>query len=397
MKTLNEIALRKMRRPRLLCVAVAIIAATVCGCSKKGGGDDEDAAKKDTSPTQVTVTKVTRADVSRMLQLSGSVAAVPNRDVKVSAQVPGRVTELTVAEGDRVSAGQLIAKLDDHSFRDQVTQAEAGVGTAQASVENANQSLKRNEDLVNRGIAARKDLEDAQKEATTSASELKQAQAALSTARLQLSRTEIHSPITGTVVKRFISGGEQVDGTAAAPIVEIANLSEVELNANVPASDISRMKDGQSIQLTSAAMPGKTFTGKIVGVSLSVDPASNAGLVRIRIPNGSGDLRLGMFLRAQVPVETHVRTLTIPPGAIYRGEDGNPRVFIVQGDTANVSEIKLGIETPDRAEVLSGVNEGDTIILAGGYGLTDKAKVTVGTPATQPGAPDKKDDKKDDK
>jgi RND family efflux transporter MFP subunit len=395
MKTLNEIASRRFRKTRLICLAAGIIAASVCGCSKKG--DDEAADKKDNTPTQVTLTKVTRADVSRMLQLSGSVAAVPNRDVKVSSQVPGRVTELTVAEGDRVSAGELIAKIDDHSFRDQVTQAEAGVGTAQASVDNANQSLKRNEDLVNRGIAARKDLEDAQKEAATSASELKQAQAALSTARLQLSRTEIHSPISGTVVKRFISGGEQVDGTAAAPIVEIANLSEVELNANVPASDISRMKEGQSIQMTSAAMPGKTFTGKIVGVSLSVDPASNAGLVRIRIPNGNGDLRLGMFLGAQVPVETHARTLTIPPGAIYRGEDGNPRVFIVQGDTANVSEIKLGIETPDRVEVLSGVNDGDTIILAGGYGLTDKAKVAVGTPATQPGAPEKKDDNKDDK
>jgi RND family efflux transporter MFP subunit len=250
---------------------------------------------------------------------------------------------------------------------------------------------------VNRGIAARKDLEDAQKESTTSASELKQAQATLSTARLQLSRTEIHSPMSGTVVKRFISGGEQVDGTAAAPIVEIANLGEVELNANVPASDISRMKEGQSVQLTSAALPDRTFTGRIVGVSLSVDTASNAGLVRIRIPNGKGDLRLGMFLGAQVPIETHSKTLTIPPGSIYRGEDGNPRVFVVQGDTANVSEIKLGIETPDRAEVLSGVNEGDTIILAGGYGLTDKAKVVVGTPATQPSAPDKNADKKDDK
>jgi multidrug efflux pump subunit AcrA (membrane-fusion protein) len=179
MKTLNEIASRRFRKTRLICLAAGIIATSVCGCSKKG--DDEAADKKDNTPTQVTLTKVTRADVSRMLQLSGSVAAVPNRDVKVSSQVPGRVTELTVAEGDRVSAGQLIAKIDDYSFRDQVTQAEAGVGTAQASVDNANQSLKRNEDLVNRGIAARKDLEDAQKEAATSASELKQAQAALST------------------------------------------------------------------------------------------------------------------------------------------------------------------------------------------------------------------------
>jgi len=397
MKRPHETASREFHRKHFLIALAAILAIAAGGCSKKADSDDETSAKKPAAPTQVTVTKVVRADVSRMLQLSGSVAAVPNRDVKVSAQVPGRVTDLTVAEGDRVSAGQLIAKIDDHSFRDQVLQAEAGVATAQASVDNAMQNLKRNEDLVNRGIAARKDLEDAQKESTTSASELKQAQATLSTARLQLSRTEIHSPMSGTVVKRFISGAEQVDGTAAAPIVEIANLAEVELNANVPASDISRMREGQSIQLTSAAMPDKTYTGKIVGVSLSVDPASNAGLVRIRIPNGKGDLRLGMFLGAQVPVETHAKALTIPPASIYRGEDGNPRVFVVQGDTANVSEIKLGIETPDRAEVVSGVNEGDTIILAGGYGLTDKAKVVVGAPTAPPSTPDKNADKKDDK
>jgi RND family efflux transporter MFP subunit len=393
MKTLNEFATGSLRRRHLAFWAAAILAISLAGCSKKGGGDDDATAKKDDAPTQVTVTKVTRTDVSRMLQLSGSVAAVPNRDVKVSSQVPGRVTDLNVAEGDRVSTGQLIAKIDDHSFRDQVTQAEAAIATAQAGVENANQNLKRNEDLVQRGIAARKDLEDAQKESAVSASELKQAQATLSTARLQLSRTEVHSPISGTVVKRFISGGEQVDGTAAAPIVEIANLAEVELNANVSAADLMSMKEGQPIHLTSALVPGKTFNGQIINIPTSVDPTSNAGVVRIRIPNGNGDLKLGMFLGAQVPVETHAKALTVPPGAIYRGEDGTARVFVVQGDTANVAPVTLGLQTPDRAEILSGVKEGDTIILTGGYGLTDKAKVAVGAPPAAAEAPDKKDDK----
>jgi len=396
MKTLNEFATRSLGRKLLLYLAAGILAASLSGCSKKGAGDDE-TAKKDEAPTQVTVTTVTRADVSRTLQLSGSVAAVPNRDVKVSSQVPGRVTDLNVAEGDRVSTGQLIAKVDDHSFRDQVAQAEAAITSAQASVENANQDLKRNEDLVQRGIAARKDLEDAQKQASVSSSELKQAQATLSTARLQLSRTEIHSPMSGTVVKRFISGGEQVDGTAATPIVEVANLSEVELNANVSAGDLISMKEGQSIRLTSAMVPGKTFSGKIINIPTSVDPTSNAGVVRIRIPNGNGELKLGMFLGAQVPVETHAKALTVPPGAIYRGEDGAARVFIVQGDTATVSPVTLGLQTPDRVEILSGVKEGDTIILNGGYGLTDKAKVAVGAAPAAAEAPDKKDDKKDDK
>ena len=391
MKTMNKFSSQSLRRKRLLLVTAGIIAASLCGCSKKG--DDEATAKKDDAPTQVTITKVTRADVSRMLQLSGSVAAVPNRDVKVSSLVPGRVAELTVAEGDRVSAGQLIAKIDDHSFRDQIAQAEAGEATAQANVENAKLNLARNEDLVNRGIAARKDLEDARTESSVNAAALKQAQATLSTARLQLSRTEIHSPISGTVVKRFVSGGEQVDGTAAAPIVEVANLSEVELNANVSAADLISMKEGQAIHLTSALVPGKTFNGQIITIPTSVDPTSNAGVVRIRIPNGNGDLKLGMFLGAQVPVETHTKVLTIPPASIYRGEDGAARVFVVQGETANVAPVTLGLETPDRVEVLSGVKEGDTIILTGGYGLSDKAKVAVGAPPAAAEAPDKKDDK----
>ena len=394
MKTLNKLATRSSRQTRLLFLCAGIIAASLSGCSKKG---DDEATAKNEAPTQVTVTKVTRADVSRTLQLSGSVAAVPNRDVKVSSLVPGRVAELSVAEGDRVSAGQLIAKIDDHSFRDQIAQAEAGEATAQANVENAKLNLARNEDLVNRGIAARKDLEDARTESSVNAAALKQAQAALSTARLQLSRTEIHSPISGTVVKRFVSGGEQVDGTAAAPIVEVANLAEVELDANVPASDLLRMKDGQAIHLTSSTLTGKTFTGQIVGISSAVDPASNAGVVRIRIPNPAGELKLGMFLGAQVPVETHAKALTVPPGAIYRGEDGAARVFVVQGDTANVAPVTLGVEAPDRVEILSGVKEGDAIILTGGYGLSDKAKITVGAPPAAAEAPDKKDEKKDDK
>jgi RND family efflux transporter MFP subunit len=396
MKTANEFAFRILLRNRLLLVGAAIIAASLCGCSKSGAADDA-AAKKEDAPTQVTVTKVSRADVSRILQLSGSVGAVPNRDVKISSLLPGRVAELTVAEGDRVTTGQLIAKIDDHSLRDQIAQAEAGEATAQANVENAKLNLARNEDLVQRGIAARKDLEDARTESSVTAAALRQAQAALSTARLQLSRTEIHSPISGTVVKRFVSGGEQVDGTAAAPIVEVANLSEVELNANVSAADLMRLKEGQSVHLTSALVPGKTFTGQIINIPTSVDPTSNAGVVRIRIPNGNGELKLGMFLGAQVPVETHAKALTVPPAAIYRGEDGGPRVFVVQGDMANVAAVTVGFEMPDRVEVLSGVKEGDTIILTGGYGLSDKAKVTVGAPPAAAETPDKKDDKKDDK
>lgn len=387
--------IQTIKKGSVVFAAACFLAAGLCaGCSKNVS---DDSAPATPTVAQVTLTRVTRADISRMLQLTGSVVAVPNRDVKVSALVAGRVTELNVAEGDRVTAGQLIAKIDDHTYRDQVSQAEAGVTTAQANVENAKLNLARNEDLVQRGISARKDLEDARTESSVMTAALRQAEAALSTARLQLSRTEIHSPLTGTIVKRFVSGGEQVDGTAAAPIVEVAELSEVELMANVPAADLSRMKAGETVQLSSAALPDKTFVGRVIAISPAVDPATNSGLVRIRIPNPSGQLRLGMFLGAQVPVETHTKALTVPPAAVYRDQDGNPRVFLVSGDTATSTPVKLGIEAPDRDELLSGVKEGDSVILTGGYGLEDKTKIAVqaapNLPVPSPDKPDQKDEK----
>jgi RND family efflux transporter MFP subunit len=203
---------------------------------------------------------------------------------------------------------------------------------------------------------------------------------------LQLTRTDIRTPINGTVVKRSVSGGEQVDGTPATPIVEVAELREVELAANVPAASMALLKQGQAVPLKTDALPGRNFTGHIAAISQSVDPNSNAGLVRIRVSNGEGALRLGMFLGAQIPIETHKNVLTVPVQSIYRDEEGKARVFQVQGDTAIEHEVTLGIETATRDEITDGIEEGQTIILNGGYGLEDKAKITV-----QPATPEKND------
>jgi len=287
------------------------------------------------------------------------------------------VAQVKVAEGDRVQSGQLVAQIDDRPIRDQLQQVEAAAAQARANLENAKLTLARNENLFARGIAARKELDDARTQESVAAAALRQTEAALSLARLQLARTEVKSPLSGTVVKRFVSVGEQVDGTAAQPIIEIANLAEVELIANVPANFLAQLRPNRPLSLASDAFPGKTFTGRVVAIPAAVDPATNAGQIRIRIANAAGLLRLGMFLSAQVPIETHAGALVVPPQAIYRDEHGHPHVHNVNGDEAAAVEVALGIETPDKVELLSGVQAGDTVILSGGYGLGEKAKVKV--------------------
>jgi RND family efflux transporter MFP subunit len=302
---------------------------------------------------------------------------LPNQDVKVSALVPGRISAMLVAEGDHVKEGSLLAKIDDHSYRDQLQQAEASIDQAKANLENAGINRKRNADLVQRGIAAQKDLEDAVTAERVAEAALKQAQSAAALARLQLARTEVKSPLSGTVVKRLVSAGEQVDGTGAQPIFEIANTAEVELFGNVPAIYLPEVHVGQILPLRTDAFPNTDFSGRVVAISPAVDPTTNAGLVRTRINNAAGLLRLGMFLTAQIPLETHKQALVVAPAAVYRDAEGQPRIFRVHADKAEPVPVKLGIETHERVELLSGAEEGEVVVLSGAYGLESGATIKV--------------------
>jgi membrane fusion protein (multidrug efflux system) len=342
------------------------------GCSKQSA--DEDAVYS--AKAEVTLTHVARADISETLSLNGTASALPNEDVRVSALVPGRIAELNVAEGDRVRAGQILARIDNRSYRSQVQQAEAGEQQAKANFDNAQLSHARDEDLFQRGIVARKELEDARTQESVAAAALKQAEAALELAKLQVARCEIVAPLNGAVAKRFVSVGEQVDGTAAQPIVEIANLQEVEFLGNAPAMYLAKMHPGETVYVSSESAPGRKFAGHVEAISPAVDPTTGVGLVRIRVPNPNGLLRMGIFLSAEVAVDTHVRALTVPAEAIYRDRAGQTRVFVVQQDSATAVPVKLGIESKDRVELADGaVKEGDSVILAGGYGLADQAKI----------------------
>lgn len=365
----------------MIYAAVAAEALALLACSRRpvAAGDEETSANPEAVVSEVTVVRVARADIRQTLAVTGTVAALPNQDVRVSSLVPGRIARMTVAEGDHVSQGELLAKIDDRPYLDQLQQAEAAAAQAKASLENARLNRARNENLFERGIAARKDLEDARTQESVTEAGLRQAEAALALARLQLARTEIRSPISGTVVKRFLSVGEQVESSASQPIFEVANLSQVELFGNVPAVYLAKVRVGQSFEISTDAFPGKKFVGRVVAISPAVDPSTNIGLVRVRLSNEAGLLRMGMFLGAQLPLETHANALLVPPQSVYRDEQGQTQVYRVEPDgrIATAVPVNLGLEARDRVELLSGVKAGDTVVLTGGYGLGKSARVKI--------------------
>lgn len=348
-----------------------------CSRARPTSADDASADQSPAVVAEVTVTRVARADIHSTLTVSGTLAALPNQDVKVSSLVPGRVARMEVGEGDSVKSGDLLAKIDDRSFLDQIQQAEAGVAQAKASLENARLNRERNENLFGRGIAARRDVEDARMQANVAEAAVRQAEATLALARLQLARTEVRAPLDGVVVKRLLSVGEQVDGTAAQPILDVAALGELELFGNVPALYLPHIHAGDQLTARSEAFPDHDFKGRVVAVSPAVDASTNVGTVRIRFPNPGRGLKLGMFLTAQASIETHLQALVVPPQAVYRDEKNQAVVYRLSGDTADAVPVKLGLETSQQVELLSGVEAGDTVILTGGYGLGEHAKVRV--------------------
>jgi membrane fusion protein, multidrug efflux system len=360
----------------LVVVLAAAAVFVTAGCSH-GATFDAGNEEKTAVVAEVTVTKVERASISSVLSVSGTINARPNQDARVSSLVAGRIAQMYVAEGDAVKKDQPLAKIDDKPYHDQLQQAEAAAQQARAQLENARLTREREETLFNRGISARKDLEDARTQEKVGEAAVRQSEAALALARLQLARTDVVSPLDGMVVKRLLSAGEAVDGTSAQPIFQVANLSSVELFGNVPAEYLGRIRVGQKMEMETEALPGQKLEGHVVAISPAVDPATNMGLARIELANPSGRLRYGMYLAAQVPIETHADALVVPRKAVYRNEEGATLVYKVKGDAVAAVPVTRGIETPDRSEVSGELQPGDTVVLDGGYGLPDGAHIKV--------------------
>jgi membrane fusion protein, multidrug efflux system len=353
-------------------LVLALLVAAACGGRK---AEEEDIGKTAELPTIVAdTTAVTRRMMLDEMVVRGTIAAIPNEDVKVSALVGGRVNAVTVAEGDSVRQGQVIAELDRRPLEDQRRQAAAALEQAKALLENARSNLQRNQQLFDRGIAAGKEVEDAKAQLATAEAAVEQGAAALNTADRQIERAQIRSPIAGQVVKRMVSVGEQVDGTAAQPIAEIANVDRVELAANVPAEYLARVKIGQAATITTDAYPDRMFRGAVLAIAPAVDAQTNATLVRIRMPNTERLLKVGMFAEARIQLEQRTNALVIPPGALVRNDQG-AAVYVVSGDLVQRTPVTVGIERPDAVEVLSGLEDGQVVLTSSIYGLGDKAKL----------------------
>jgi len=288
-------------------------------------------------------------ELSQGLPVSGALKAVNSAVIK--ARVAGELQALTVREGDRVQAGQVIARVDPTEYRARLKQTQEQADAAHAQIEIAQRQYDNNRALVNQGFISKTALDTSSSTLLGAQATYKAALAAVDVAKKSLDDTVLRSPIAGLVSQRLAQPGERV--AVDARVIEVLDLSQIELEATLSATESLRVKVGQraSLQIEGASQP---FTAKVVRISPSAQAGSRSVLAYLRIDKPAG-LRQGLF--AQGTLDTGRSSgLAVPLNAV-RTDKPAPYVQIVE----NNQVVHKPVETTARGEA-----DGQTLVLVNG-------------------------------
>ena len=318
--------------------------------------------------------KPTREAIEETLELRGHLEPPPGGDLPLSAQVSGRVVDVQVREGQRVKAGDVVASVDDLASRDAVRQAEAALATARAAEFNASATLERTRALVGRGIAAHQELDDASARQETEKQAVASNLAALDVARHTLGRVQVRAAFGGIVTRVWRGPGALVDGTAATPIAQVAAASGVEFVADSTERELSRVAVGHTAQLRFAS--GAPLSGNVRSVSSALDTQSGLGQVRISLDQASS-LLLGAQGRAVISVRRRDGVLLLPSETLRGAVLDGAEVVVCAAGAAQVRKVVVGYRDEHRFEVVSGLTDDEQVASDHVLGLETGTALTV--------------------
>ncbi|MDD5015672.1 MAG: efflux RND transporter periplasmic adaptor subunit [Atribacterota bacterium] len=372
----------------------------------------------------VRTTLVEKGEVNSFLKVTGVVEA--NETVRVTSEIMGQAKEVKVKDGEEVNKGDILITLNDEQIKIQVAQAQATLDSIQASsdkiksgarpqeikqAESALLQTKMNRDSVEENYLRMKklfsekaiseqqyeqaknqyEIADVQYQSAQESYELviegageediksveaqvRQTKAALDMAKYQLKNTQITAPISGKVTAITVSSGEMI--SPSVPLLSIIDVSRIFVKVGISEKDISKIKEGQTVNIEIDAFPEEKFQGKVVSKGVAVDQISKTLEVKIEILQPETDIPVGVFARGDILVKTTQDALIIPSGALTRKKDAI-YVYVIEEGIARQKEVFLGIIQDERVEVLKGLSEKEEIVVVGNQELEDGLKVDV--------------------
>ena len=317
--------------------------------------------------------------VRDVLRVSGLLTPAPGAEFIALAPEPARIVEITKGEGDAVTAGEVLVRLDIPSANSNAARQRAETARARADLENAKASQARTRDFAERGLIARRELEDADRALADTQAALTRAEAAEAAADAAAARTMIRAPFAGIVAKRLRNPGDVVSGAATDPILRVVDPRRLEVLASVPVKDLSRVLPGATARLAGVGDVGAVRLTVVSRVGAGA--AAPGGTVAVRLtPTEPTPLAVDTPVQVDIDLEEHVNAVLVAPEALVR-EGGKAAVFVAVGDRAERREVTTGVIDDRRVEITSGVRAGELVITRGHTGLEDGAPISVDTGA----------------
>jgi RND family efflux transporter MFP subunit len=324
----------------------------------------------------VKVVKVERRNLSEKLTFTGTIEAW--QKMNIVPDISGKIARIYVKEGDRVSQGQLLAELDTQSLRLQLQQAEAALAAARANFEDARKNKERMDRLFEEKAVSEQQYEKIKLAYEAAQAQLEQAQAAVNLLRHNLQVSQMKAPFSGVVASKNANEGDVINPmmgsfSASSGVLTLMDFSRVKIAIEISSNDVTRIYRGQKAEVRVPYLPDKVFEGEVNLITLTADPTTKKFKAEIAVNNPELLLRPGTFGEVTIEVASKPQALVIPQRAII----DNRFVFVVEGDRARKKEVVLGLETATEAEVLSGLREGELVIVEGNFGLVDGSPVTL--------------------
>lgn len=347
--------------PLALLLGFCLLALLV-GC---GGGDgeakmadgEENAEAEIAIPVEVAA--VQRGDILAVYSATGSLEA--ERDAVVVAKVEGQIQEILVEEGDRVNAGDVLARLDGDQLRLELARS-------RAELEKLEAEYARNRSLLDKGLVTREAYD-------TIAFDVRASRASTELSELRLSYTEIRAPIDGVVSERLVKVGNTI--TANQSTFRITDLEPLITELFVPEREFRKLEAGQPAQIRVDALGDQRFAGRIARISPVIDPQTATFKVTVETSDAGNRLSPGMFARIDVVYDVRPNALQIPRDALIDTVD-EAAVFVVgEGATAERRTVQTGLTNGGRVEVLDGLQEGEDVVVVGQAALREGGRVNV--------------------
>jgi RND family efflux transporter MFP subunit len=365
---------------------LALLAIVVAGCSKEGPEDVE------TETVVPVVTTIAHGGaITATIRASGVVTPAPGAELIVVAPEPGRIADIPKAEGDIVHRGDVLVRFDIPSTAAEVAKQRAEIGRADARLANARAAQTRMSDLFERGIASRKEVEDATREVADAEADRAGAQAAAEAAEAVAQRSVVRATFDGIVARRSHNPGDLVEAASADAVLRVIDPRRLEVTAAVPIADAARIHIGAAAHLVDAAAGTSGPSLKVVSRPAAVE--QGAVTVPVRLAFGAPtNYPAGSPVQVEIDAEMHTGVVIVPASALVHESD-ETAVFVVVGDKAQRRAVMTGLTSRDRVEIVSGLRDGEVVIVGGQNGLPDGASVTTtdaaaaGTPPDDAAAP----------